>query len=358
MEKSNPNGSQVRIRDIADALGLSTATVSNVIHSKTAKISAATVDRVQKALDEFGYTPNMAAISLAQNYSPVVGVVVCATQRYQQAMLTDPFISRMLDSVSSELEAQNYFLMLRRETNILNVPKYARMWNWAGAIFMGFPQQAYSDLEGKMCVPYLIVDGGAEGNPHYSSARLDNFAAGFQAGNYLIENRHRKICYMSDAQQIKSGSAAGTASLRYWGLAEAMKQRCPELPAPKHYPLPGMPEERRRVYEQLRLSALRGELTAVFSVADLFAIELANHLTDSGMKLPEQLSVVGFDDIEPASVVRPRLTTFRQNLQERGHTIVAMLMRMIREHTPPEHVTDPVQMIVRESVCPPPAMRG
>ena len=96
----------------------------------------------------------------------------------------------------------------------------------------------------------------------------------------------------------------------------------------------------------------------MFSVADLFAIELANHLTDSGMKLPEQLSVVGFDDIEPASVVRPRLTTFRQNLQERGHTIVAMLMRMIREHTPPEHVTDPVQMIVRESVCPPPAMRG
>lgn len=352
MDKSNPNGSHVRIRDIAEALGLSTATVSNVIHNKTAKISAATVERVQKALDEFGYTPNMAAISLAQNYSPVVGVLVGATQRYQKSMLTDPFISRMLDSISSELEKQGYFLMLRRETDILNVPKYARMWNWAGAIFLGFPQQSYFDLEGKMSVPYLIVDGGTDGNPHYASARLDNFAAGFQAGEYLLKNGHQKICYISDARQIKTGSAAGTASLRYFGLAGAMKRHCPDAPAPRHYPLPGTPAERREVYEQIRIAALAGELTAVFSVADLFAVELLNYLSDKGMRLPEQLSVIGFDDIEPSVIVRPRLTTFRQDLQSRGRTIVSLLMQMVEQHQPPMHHTDPVQLIERESVAP------
>lgn len=353
MDRSNAGGNQVRIRDIADALGLSTATVSNVIHNKTSKISAATVARVQKALDEFGYTPNMAAISLAQNYSPVIGVVVAATQRYQQAMLSDPFISRMLDSVSSALEAEGYFLMLRRENDILNVPKYARMWNWAGVIFLGFLQQAYRDLDGLMPVPYLIVDGGMDGNPYYASARLDNFSAGKQAGEYLIRFGHRKICYISDAAQIKTGAAAGTASMRYLGLAEAVKQLCPDTPTPVHYSLPATPSERLDIYAQIRDAALCGELTATFSVADLFATELLNYLVDAGMKLPEQMSVIGFDDIESANIVRPRLTTFRQDLRGRGQTIVSLLMRMIQQRQSPEHVTDPVQLIERESVCPP-----
>lgn len=355
MDNRNAGGNQIRIRDIADALGLSTATVSNVIHNKTAKISDATVARVQKALDEFGYAPNMAAISLAQNYSPVVGVVVAATQRYQQAMLTDPFISRMLDSVSSALESEGYFLMLRRENDILNVPRYARMWNWAATIFMGFPQRSYRDLEGKMSCPSLIVDGGERGNPHYASARLDNFSAGSQAGEYLARLGHRKICYISDASQIKQGAAAGTASLRYLGLADALQKLDSTIPKPVHYSLPGTPAERRNVYENIRKDVLCGELSAVFSVADLFAVELVNYLSDAGIKLPEQLSIIGFDDIDSATIVRPRLTTFRQDLQGRGQTIVALLMHMIQQHQPPEHVIDPVQLIERESVCSPSA---
>lgn len=345
-------GKRVRIRDIAEALGVSTATVSNVIHNKTAKISAATVERVQKALDEFGYAPNMAAISLAQNRSLVVGVVVGATQRYAKAMLTDPFISHMLDSISTELENRGYTLMLCRESDIRNVPRNAHMWNWGGAVFMGFPRNAYDALADRMPVPYVVVDGGRPDCEDYASSSLNNYAAGYEAGRHLVQNGHSRIGYISDADTLDRSDRYGVPSMRYFGLVDAIAEMCPGAPAPKAYTLPATPEERLNVYNEIYRDAQAGEITAVFSIADLFAIELINHLSDIGVKLPDALSVIGFDDNALAAIVRPQLTTFHQDLTARGQSVVTMLLDMVENHSAPAHITDDVKLVLRESVAP------
>lgn len=346
----NQSGKQMRIRDIAEALGVSTATVSNVIHNKTAKISAATIERVQKALDEFGYTPNMAAISLAQKRSPVVGMVVGANGRYQKAMLTDPFISHMLDSISIELEKRGYSLMLCRESNIQNVPRNAHMWNWAGAIFMGFPRNAYDEIIDRMPVPYLVVDGGRRDSAGYATSSLDNYAAGYEAGKHLAKNGHARIGYISDSKYLIRGDQTGVPSMRYFGLVDAIRDLLPDAPEPIAYALPATPEERIAVYDQIHQATLNGEITAVFSMADLFAIELVNHLNDAGMKLPEMLSVISFDDIEPSTYVRPRLTTFHQDLTARGQSVVTLLLDMVEKKCGVKHIVDDVQLICRDSV--------
>ena len=91
---------RVRIVDIAEELGLSTATVSNVIHGKTKKISDETVKRVQQLLEERQYIPSMAGILLAQNDSRIIGVVINNHEKYEGHVLEDPFVASSLKLIS------------------------------------------------------------------------------------------------------------------------------------------------------------------------------------------------------------------------------------------------------------------
>ena len=104
---------KIRIIDIADELGVSTATVSNVIHGKTKKISDATVRRVQEKLVERGYIPNMAATLLSQNNSRIVGVVVNNHPKYEGHVLEDPYISSAVNALSDALESHGLKMSIR-----------------------------------------------------------------------------------------------------------------------------------------------------------------------------------------------------------------------------------------------------
>ena len=105
---------RVRIVDVADALGLSTATVSKVIHGKTEKISDETVKRVQQEPERSGYIPNMAGILLARNNSRIIGVVVNDHEKYEGRVLEDGFVMSSLNALSHEVNEKGYFLMIKR----------------------------------------------------------------------------------------------------------------------------------------------------------------------------------------------------------------------------------------------------
>ena len=129
---------RVRIVDVADALGLSTATVSKVIHGKTGKISDETVKRVQQELEKSGYIPNMAGILLARNNSRIIGVVVNNHEMYEGRVLEDGFVMSSLNALSHEVNEKGYFLMIKTTSDISEIPVFASMWNMDGLILMGF----------------------------------------------------------------------------------------------------------------------------------------------------------------------------------------------------------------------------
>ena len=105
---------RVRISDIAQELGLSTATVSNVIHGKTKKISEETQKRVMALLEEKQYIPSMAGILLARNSSRIIGVFVNDHEKYEGHTLDDFFISSSLNYLSTEIEANGQFMMVKK----------------------------------------------------------------------------------------------------------------------------------------------------------------------------------------------------------------------------------------------------
>ena len=129
---------RVRIADVADALGLSTATVSKVIHGKTEKISDKTIKRVQQELERSGYIPNMAGILLARNNSRIIGVIVNDHEKYEGRVLEDGFVMSSLNALSHEVNEKGYFLMIKTTSDIRDIPVFASMWNMDGLILIGF----------------------------------------------------------------------------------------------------------------------------------------------------------------------------------------------------------------------------
>ena len=151
---------RVRICDIAEELGLSTATVSNVIHGKTNKVSDETVQRVTALLEKRQYIPSMAGILLAQNSSGIIGVFVNDHPKYAGHTLRDGFIAASLDALSTEIEAGGQFMMVKKAQCAGEVVRFASMWNMDGIVMIGQLGEACVagvGLAGKFASVYSVV---------------------------------------------------------------------------------------------------------------------------------------------------------------------------------------------------------
>lgn len=146
---------RVRIADIAEELGVSTATVSNVIHGKTRKISDETVRRVQELLEKRQYMPGMASILLSQNNSRIIGVVVNDHIKYEGRVLEDVFVSASLNALLFELEKSGYFMMVKATAQWSDIVRFASMWNMDGLVLIGFCEGIISSF-GTKCIFLLL----------------------------------------------------------------------------------------------------------------------------------------------------------------------------------------------------------
>lgn len=189
---------RVRIVDVADVLGLSTATISNVIHGKTEKISDETVKRVQQELERSGYIPNMAGILLARNNSRIIGVVVNDHEKYEGRVLEDGFVMSSLNALSHEVNEKGYFLMIKTTSDIREIPVFASMWNMDGLILIGFCEADYESLRNQMRISFVVYDGYFEKSSKVVNLVIDHYDGGYQTGKYLKELGHKKALFLAD----------------------------------------------------------------------------------------------------------------------------------------------------------------
>lgn len=336
------NEYRVTIKDIAEELGLSTATVSNVIHGKTQKISQQTVAKVQEKIEEMGYLPNMAAVLLAQNTSQIVCIVLSNDKKYEDKMIEDPFVSGMLNYLSKELTKNDYFVMLREESDIAQIARYASMWNMAGLVLIGFCTADYENLRNNMHIPFVVVDSYQKKVHRYSDVGVDNIEGGYAAGDYLIKMGHQRIMFLSDNDEECDHD-------RYIGLTKALVGAGLSYDKNDFKMLSPFKKEREKIYESIY--AELGNYTAAFAASDMYAVEFMNFLQKKGMRIPEDFSVMGFDDIPLAAMVYPPLTTVSQNLERRAKVTVELLIELINGESEGRQELLPVMLVERESVC-------
>ena len=325
---------KVRIVDIANELGVSTATVSNVIHGKTQKISGRTVKRVQEKLEERGYIPNMAATLLAQNSSRIIGVVMNDHEKYEGRVLTDPFIASSINYLADEIERNDYFMMIKKTTDLMAAVKFASMWNMVGMVILGFCDHEYQELRSRIHIPFVVYDGYFENRGRICNLQLNDWDGGRQVGRYLYNLGHRRVLCISDNQECMDQQ-------RYEGLCSGLGFEADFMRIP-------MQKEGRDRYYREHFAQLRS-YSAIFAVSDYYAADLIRFLQNFDVKIPDDISVVGFDGSALCEQIVPSLTSVRQDYQARAQMAVRLLKRMKEQ---PEYTGDftiPVKLVERNS---------
>ena len=329
------SNNRIRISDIAQELGLSTATVSNVIHGKSHKVSDETVKRVQALLEQRQYIPSMAGILLAQNASKIIGVFVNDHEKYEGHTLDDAFIASSLNALSTEIEKSGQFMMVKKAKHPEEVLKFASMWNMEGLVMIGFCDQDYMYLRTHMRIPFVVYDGYCENPQGIVNITIDNFGGGFQVGQLFRKSGHASaICISDNETGVDLERINGFRSGFGDGTAEVMV-------------VPMRKTERRQLYlEQIKRFR---RVSAVFAVSDYYAIDLMQFLGENGICVPGDLAVAGFDGTPMSELVFPSLTTVRQDSGLRAKTALQKL-RQLQEHQETQTtVTLPVTLVERDS---------
>ncbi len=334
----------VTIRDIANATGVSPTTVSNVIHGKDNRVSAETIQRINAAIKELGYVPNMSARSLVSNSSKVIGFVNHVITRGPSNFMDDPFHAAAIGAIEAALRENGYYLMLRTVETAEELVEFLQTWNVDGLFFTGIFKDKFFDALSGFRIPVVLIDSYIK-NPHVCNVGLEDFNGSYQATRYLIQNGHRNIGFASPS--IKDG---GVLQERFLGYKAALSQF--NIPFRKELIFVSEMDYDSCVKLSSQIAAHhRQDLTGLVVSADLMACGIMAGLKQHGIRIPKDISIVGFDDITMAKLVTPPLTTIHQDMNLKGRLAVDFIFQLLDGKTPESReVILPTRLMERESV--------
>jgi LacI family transcriptional regulator len=329
----------VTIIDVARDSGVSYSTVSRVL-SGFEFVKEETRQRVLDAAHRLGYVVNIGARSLAGGKSQIIGLLVPG--------LDNGYIGEISRGIDEELARVNYDLMLytthrQRGKESLHVRAIANGLTDGLLLIVPLATDYLPALQ-EQKFPYVLIDQGDLNN---QSATVDatNWQGAYDATSYLIRLGHRRIGMITGLMLISS------AVQRYEGYKAALAAHQiafdPALVAQGDFWQP------RGYQATLELLSRAAPPTAIFASNDLSAFGAMEAIREQGLRIPEDVSLVGFDDVPQASLVHPKLTTVRQPLDQMGRQAVRMLLEQIETpDCPPRRISLETQLIVRDSCSP------
>ena len=333
----------ITIKELAEILNLSTTTVSNVIHGKTKEVSKATIERVQEALTKYEYVPNISASNLARNKSKIIGVALLARPDKYPNLLTDPFISELVSSLERTIRENGYFMMVYIADEIGDIIQQIASWNADGVVLFGLMGSTWKKVGERYKKPIVSIDCfDVTERENVVNIGLQDEEGAYLAARHLIENGHRRIAFLSD-------NLHGVDRERFRGFRRALEEE--ELSFHDEDFLQLLISEKSAEECFRDLAPRCEEYTAVFCVSDLYAVQLANAVRALGKSIPEDLSIIGFDDNMLSRFYRPAITTIRQDTEMKGVLAGNILVQMIEERYEGEkEVMLPVSLIERDTV--------
>jgi LacI family transcriptional regulator len=341
MSVRNRRTNAVTIIDVAREAGVSYSTVSRVINNHT-HVLPETRERVLNAMMRLGYVVNQQARSLRGGRSQVIGLLVHD--------IGNNYVGQLIRGIDAELAANQYDLMLytthrRKIKESAYVATITR--GLADGLLLVLPTNAREYLETlhQQQYPHVLIDYQHVDSPLTSTVQATNYRGAYDATRYLIELGHRRIGYIIGSPEMPC-SLDRLAGYRA-ALADA-----------------GIPEDPNLIYQgdffrtpgyaaSQHFLSLDDPPTAIFAANDLAAFGVMDGILQRGLHVPEDISLIGFDDIWEAGHVHPGLTTVRQPLEEMGRTAARLLLeRLNNPDLPGERVEMPTELVIRESCAP------
>jgi DNA-binding LacI/PurR family transcriptional regulator len=330
-------GGKPTISDVAKLSGVSVATVSYVLNNRASEVSRATADRVLKAIQEVGYVKNLAAAALSGQMTQLIAVIIPGL--YEHDVGADdhginPFYGEFIFRLEHEARAHGYALCVHggREKD------YVRFLLQRGvdtAVLVGVSGAGLPTVLDRENIHCILYDSFGE-NIRHSLVRTNEVKGGYLAAERLIDLRRRRIVF---AGNMETGLVNDINSMRYRGALKACEMA--EVPPIEAIEVKPSFEDGFRAAEQI----IEMKADGVVAPADIIAAGVIDSLLTKGIRVPEDVAVVGYDNLPIATLVRPRLTTIDQGLGDKVKAVVAMIRSRDKGQI---KIMDP-HVVIRES---------
>ncbi len=332
----------ITIKEIAKQLNMSTTTVSNVIHGKTGEVSEETTKIVQDFLKKVDYVPNINARNLAQNESKIIGLALKARADKYENLIMDPFVSVLIGGVEETIRNAGYFMMLYISSDTTEIMRHVSTWNVDGLILFGMLNDDGIRVSEKYKKPIVCIDTySIEGLKHFTNVGLDDEQGTYDMVTYLISQGHKKIAFLSDNMN-------GVDLARLNGYKKALKDNNIKYSDSNFLKIRPKSDEVEYSLEEICRRAR--DFTAIMCVSDLYAITLMAALEDRGISVPNDISIVGFDDNMLGQLHRPALTTVHQDVKEKGIVAARTLLKHLNNQKTPNQILLPTHLVIRDTV--------
>lgn len=332
------------IKDIARLSGYSLGTVSRVLNNHP-DVSEKAKEKVLAVVEEYGFQPNANAKHLKMQTLSAIAVLVKGTQNLLFADILEQVQSLLQSSgedvyaayLDEDADEVQYALQLTQ----LRHPK--------GFLFLGGDLEYFKEEFSGITVPAVLLTNNARnlGFKNLSSFTTHDVNAAEQVIDYLYQRGHRRIYVLGGNR-----SSTQISAKRLLGVQQAMERH-------------GLPCDLERIHEPCRYSMEDGyqgarrllerapDLTALYALGDVIALGAVRAIRDLGLRVPEDISVVGYDGTAFSRYSVPRLTTIRQDTAQLAQRGVQALLDSIQRSAPPVHDFIPHELLEQESVCPP-----
>jgi LacI family transcriptional regulator len=330
---------KLTIRQIAKLAGVSRSTVSRVLNDHP-NVSPEAREQVLQVVAETGFRPDPIARSLSSRRADIIGLVIPLAI---QSLFEDPFFPRLMQGISQECNLHDYtlslFLLHTPEEEAKLYPRISRRQFLDGVIVT-------ATRGGDPLIPKLLANRvpfvlhGRHEDPRVSFVEVDNVTGAHTAVTHLVRLGRRRIALITGP----SGSLA--AEDRKKGYLNALQER--RIPVNEALIAHGDFTETSSFEAMQRL--LPHAPDAVFVASDSMALGAMRALREAGKRVPDEIAIVGFDDMPQAATANPPLTTVRQPIQRAGVLAVEMLIDILKNGVePPRRIILPTELVIRAS---------
>ncbi|MGD9489079.1 MAG: LacI family DNA-binding transcriptional regulator [Calditrichaceae bacterium] len=336
---------RVTIKDVAKKANVSVATVSLVIHDHQ-RISPETKRRVLKAIKDLDYYPSRSARGLVSRQTKNIGFIITE----DHFLRTEPFYTKIFLGTEFEARLSEYYILLTtiptdyKPTDPL--PRFVLEGNVDGVIIAGkIPDSIINRLK-QFKLPIIFVDYyPPEGD--FSAVLIDNVTGGLQATEHLISCGHKKIGFIGgdiDHPSIRD---------RFQGYKTALEKN-KIIYNPSYAVTNELGTNRECGYNAAKkLLSQNNDITSIFICNDAMALGAMQYLKSQNKIIPDDISIIGFDDVEAGLISEPNLTTMRVPKIELGaKTMNLMAQYLENKVTDPYKLLMPVELVLRKSTCP------
>lgn len=336
------------IKDIAKICGVGVSTVSRAINDHP-DINSETKEKIMNAIREYGYVPNDSARNLKRVDAKAIAVLIKG--------IANPFFTNMITIIEQECKKRHYAMELSHidadEDEVDVAQKVVKEKRLRGIIFLGGLFSHSEEKLKKLSVPFVFSTVGAIpeniSKKQYSSISVDDRRESAKMVEYLIGLGHKRIAIL-----VAEALEESVGKLRLEGYCDALEAHgievdtkliCQTEVALSHFSMENGYLSTKKLLE-------RGErFTALYAVSDALAIGARRALYEAGLRVPEDVSLAGYDGIDMADYSVPSLTTIRQPVEEMAKETTRLLFDIISKKTKHQHVTYEAELLIRESTA-------